>query len=108
MPEPVTITLASVGLFIKFFGAFKSLYNGHQLTAAFGSDYQKFALRFSILCTKLESISTLKLSWLPEDVLDENSALKRAILDQLVLIRDDYDVCTGLISKYHAEGKHLE
>jgi hypothetical protein len=104
MPEPVSITLGSIGLFIKSFDAFKRTYNGYKLTATFGTDFEKSERRFSILHTRLETISKTKLSWLQDDIIDEDSELKKAIVNQLVLINNDYEVCTGLIQKYHEKG----
>jgi hypothetical protein len=104
MPEPVTVTLASFGLLLKSFDAFKRSYDSYKLTVSFGTDFEKFQRRFSVLQTKLEKIATTKLVWLQDDVIDEGSEIKIAIMNQLALISSEYGICTDLIQKYHEKG----
>lgn len=105
MPEPVTITLASIGLFIKLYDPIKKAYEGYKLTASFGTDFEAAQRSFYVSYVMVDTISKTKLSWLEnKDVMDEGSDLTKGIVAQLHLINLDFEACNKVMKKYHDQG----
>ncbi|KAF2822248.1 hypothetical protein CC86DRAFT_470268 [Ophiobolus disseminans] len=112
MVEPVGATLAVVGVLHPLFVSCRALYKGYQLTQSFGEDFPLAQRRLEIQYARFENISQTKLAYLKHGVelqgnIDHYNT--RAIVHQLVIIRDAFEDCNKVLEKYHQlEKRHFE
>lgn len=107
MPEPVGITLASVGLFLQIFDTCDRLYHGYKLTWRFGRDFTLVQSALDMQWARLDAMIQRRLvRWQEIDVSNLNHNTTLTIQRHLNSMKTYFEICNKLMKWYDREGKH--
>lgn len=107
MPEPVSLTIGSVGLFLKLFELCDTLYHAYKVTRAFGTDFEAVQIQLEMQWVRLDMLRYRRLNQLREelDPDDENHRVTSVVLQHLAQMKRHFQTCNELMQKYDGEGK---
>ncbi len=107
MPEPVSLTLGSVGMFLKLFDLCDTLYHAYKVTRAFGTDFKEVQILLQTQWVRLNMLKYRRLNDLREelDPDNENHRVTSVVLQLLAQMKQYFQACNKLMQQYQSEGK---